>query len=69
MAAKRYKAVAIDEKNVKAPDEHVKIIEKDMPRPGNGEVLVRVFLRPVSVALQPRHLRTSLLRGICISSR
>ncbi len=50
MAAKRYKAIAIDEKNVKAPDEPVKIIEKDMPRPRNGEVLVRVFLRPVSVA-------------------
>ena len=53
MAAKRYKAVAIDEKNIKAPDEPVKIIEKDMPRPGSGEVLVRIFLRPVSVVRNP----------------
>jgi len=53
MAAKRYKAVAIDEKNIKAPDEPVKIIEKDMPHPGSGEVLVRIFLRPVSVARNP----------------
>ena len=51
MADRRYKAVTVDEKNVNAPDEPVKIIEKDIPRPGNGEVLVRVFLRPVSMLL------------------
>ena len=53
MADHRYKAVVIDEKNIKAPDEPLKIIEKAIPRPGRGEVLVRVFLRPVSAAQCP----------------
>lgn len=43
-----YKAVAVDEKNIKAPDEPVRIIEKKMPQPGPNEALVRIYLRPVN---------------------
>ena len=50
MADYRYMAVVVDENNVKDPEAPVRIIEKDVPRPGIGEALVRIFLRPVSAA-------------------
>ena len=58
MADQRYKAVAVYEDNIRAPDVQAKIIEKDMPRPGKGEALVRIFLRPVSAAYHRRPARS-----------
>ena len=50
-----YKAVAVDEKNIKAPDEPVRMIDKKMPQPGPNEALVRIYLRPVRVRAHSRH--------------
>ncbi len=61
MADRPYKAVVVDEKNVKAPEVPVRIIEKDMPRPGKGEALVRIFLRPVGAAYISRHCCTPMM--------
>ena len=64
MADHRYKAIVVDEKNVKAPEVPVRIIEKDMPRPGSGEALVRIFLRPVRAAYISRHGCAPTIRGV-----
>lgn len=50
MTGNRYTAVVVNERNLKNPDEPLEVIEKDIPSPGAGEVLVRITLRPVSTS-------------------
>ena len=48
MAGARSVAVVMDETKKKNPEEPLRVIEKDIPSPGPGQALVRIFLRPVS---------------------
>lgn len=52
MAPQKQTAVVVDETNKKNPDPKVQIVEKDIPTPGQGEVLVRITLRPVMPCFQ-----------------
>ena len=45
---KKQLAVVVDETNRKNPDATVRVVEKSIPSPRDGEVLVRLNLRPVS---------------------
>ena len=49
MEGARSVAVIMDESRIKRPEEPLRIIEKDIPSPGPGQALVRIFLRPVSL--------------------
>ena len=68
----RQVAVVVYESNRKSPDPKVRIAEKDIPSAGEGEVLVRITLRPVregttdlSVDIQEFSLACSSLELLC----
>ena len=48
MAGARNVSVVMDETKKKNPKEPLRVVEKDIPSPGPGQALVRIFLRPVS---------------------
>ena len=51
-------ALLVPESNSKNPDATVNVGEKDIPKPGRGEVLVRITLRPVR-----RHIQQGDIKG------
>lgn len=56
-------AVVVDESNRKKLDAKVRMIEKDIPEPGTGEVLVRITLRPVSSLKTEYYIADNELAG------
>ena len=47
MAGAHSVAVVMDETKLKNPEQLLRVVEKDIPSPGPGQALVRIFLRPV----------------------
>lgn len=57
-------AVFTTESNRKKSDALVQVGEKDIPKPGTGEVLVRITLRPVRLASFDPMLRRGYHRDL-----
>ena len=58
-------AFQVDKYDQQKWEEHTKLVEKDVPEPGQGEVLVQVYLRPGTCGLfRPDRLRSLVLQSL-----